>query len=146
MHKDVVIHNIRCGDMHQDVEGLDWMYLVICRRIKLNVIFLWGATSYRFECLILKFKNMSVKSFYILNFELNFKCYDTLNWKKSKRGLRWCHLFAVVARKLQNYHLNCPKELCRLLCSVCCCIVVCTHCDRALHCEWFEHLEGVGAS
>ena len=40
MHKDVVIHNIRCGEMHQDVEGLDWMYLVICRRIKLNVIFL----------------------------------------------------------------------------------------------------------
>ena len=36
--------------------------------------------------------------------------------KKSKRELRWCQLFAVVARKLQNYHLNCPKELCRLLC------------------------------
>ena len=102
--------------MHQNVEGLDWMYLVICRRIKLNVIFLWGATSYRFECLILKFKNLSVKSFFFLNFELNFKCYDTLNWKKSKRELRWCQLFAVVARKLQNYHLNCPKELCRLLC------------------------------
>ena len=59
--------------------------------------------------------------------------------KKSKRELRWCQLFAVVARKIQNYHLNCPKELCRCIQEH-----VFTHCDRALHCEWLEHLEGVG--